>query len=57
MPAWCKGQPKEVQDLNQRARWVAAWWVRALAQLTALGHAQKQTVSFSDLLAQLVARE
>ena len=49
-PTWLEDPAKDMTALKTHAHWVASWWGRAFAQLSAQGHAEKQTVSLTDLL-------
>ena len=52
-PKWAT-VPKEVNSLEGHAKWVAAYWGRALAQLSAQGSAQSESVSLRDIIVQFL---
>ena len=49
VPRWMRDVPKK-ELMQTHAHWCSAFWTRALAQLAAQGHSDKETVSVSDLL-------
>ena len=53
-PIWIKEQVKQLHEFKAHARWVAAFWGRALSQLAAQGHNKNETLSFSDILVEFL---
>jgi hypothetical protein len=46
--------PKDVPSLPTHAHWVAAWWGRAMTQLSCQGEAKLETVSLRELVQQFL---
>ena len=46
--------PKDVSTIPTHAHWVAAWWGRALTQLSCQGEAKLESVSLRELLQQFL---
>ena len=49
-PQWMSQKGKMKKDDLSHAQWIACWWSRALAQMTAQAASQSETVTFQALL-------
>ena len=54
-PTWMKTPlPSKVEELPTHAHWVAAYWSKALTQISTQGHTHHQTLSVEQLLTQFL---
>ena len=53
-PQWMGDPPKATDQCPTHAHWCAAWWSRALTQLTAQAAAEQESVSFGTLLTEFL---